>query len=319
MLSNVLDLTEDNIDLFDSLDRESGEELDEEIIESGRNRLFQSVLDEFEYRERILGTSYPFKIDWKKTTVSTDMESAVDNTGKLVYLCCLLGSCLRRHRFERSQSVALAKRQLPNVFQVCACLAAGGFTLGEVVSFGFPRPESSGFLSALGSAYQRFKIGSVIHAVPPGVTSDTKDGGIDIIAWLDHPDTMPSKFYVLGQCASGTDWKNKSVVESARSFHTIWFSRLPAWHFTPAMFIPFFSHDELDEQLDTAFLEQIKGFLWSQELTLGIIFDRGRMSCFAERCMEHGDMLGGAVDGLDRLDTVRAWVLGQITEVKGQL
>jgi len=318
MLSNILDLTEDNIDVADSFDMDSGDELDEDIIETVRNRLFQSVLDEFEYRERILGRAYPFQIDWKKTALSVDIGAAVDDVGQLVYLCCLLGSCLRRHRFEASSSVTAAKQQLPKVFQLCACLAAGGFTLGEVVSFGFPRPDSSGFLQALRIAYQRFKAGSIVDAVRPGVTPQTKDGGIDIIAWLDNPDKMSSKFYVLGQCASGTDWNQKSVIESARSFHLDWFTRSPAAHYTPAIFIPFFAYDELSDRRDTVFLDQVHGFLLSQEATLGLVFDRGRIASFAERCMASKTILKDTVDGIENVEAIKEWVTVQIAEVSGK-
>ena len=45
------------------------------------------------------------------------------------------------------------------MFQVCACLAAGGYTAGEVVSFGFPRPTGTAFLPALRATYERFGAG----------------------------------------------------------------------------------------------------------------------------------------------------------------
>ena len=127
------------------------------------------------------------------------------------------------------------------MFQVCACLAAGGYTAGEVVSFGFPRPTGTAFLPALRATYERFGAGSVKQSVPPGFPVATKDDGIDVIAWRDHPDRMPGKLYLLGQCASGVDWRTKSVVDRIEPFHG-WFTELPARHYLPSMFIPFTLH-----------------------------------------------------------------------------
>ena len=47
-------------------------------------------------------------------------------------------------------------------------LAAGGYTAGEVVSFGFPRPTGTAFLPALRATYERFGAGTVKKSVPPG-------------------------------------------------------------------------------------------------------------------------------------------------------
>ena len=54
-------------------------------------------------------------------------------------------------------------------------LAAGGYTAGEVVSFGFPRPTGTAFLPALRATYERFGAGTVKKSVPPGFPVATKD------------------------------------------------------------------------------------------------------------------------------------------------
>ena len=138
------------------------------------------------------------------------------------------------------------------MFQVCACLAAGGYTAGEVVSFGFPRPTGTAFLPALRATYERFGAGTVKKSVPPGFPVATKDDGIDVIAWRDHPDRMPGKLYLLGQCASGVNWRTKSVVDRIGQFHG-WFSEQPARHWLPSMFVPFTLHSELADDATATF------------------------------------------------------------------
>ena len=142
---------------------------------------------------------------------------------------------------------------LPAHFQVCACLAAGGYFGGAVCSFGFPRATGNAFLPALRDAYARFGHGDVRASILPGQPAATKDGGIDIIAWRDHPDRLPGKLYSLGQCASGKNWKGKPV--EIMPFHTEWFSNVPAVNCLPSLYIPFLVYDDLEEFDDDTYAE----------------------------------------------------------------
>ena len=81
--------------------------------------------------------------------------------------------------------------------------------------------------------------GNARSELRPGTSTAIKDGGIDIIAWTDNNDKMPGKRYLLGQVASGNDWKDKSVISDIKLFINDCFHSPPALNPIPAMFIPF--------------------------------------------------------------------------------
>src|SRR2546423_903736 len=140
-----------------------------------------------------------------------------------------------------------------------------GYLNGEVSSFGFPRATGDGFLPALRNAFGRFGMGEVRTEIPDGLPVSLKDGGIDIIAWRNHPDRMPGKIYLLGQCASGYGWQDKSVVEYIDQLHGTWFTTVPANFSIPAMFIPFTFHRDLTEDRTGPFLTAVKNRFWYEE------------------------------------------------------
>lgn len=159
-------------------------------------------------------------------------------------------------------------------------------------------------MPALRDAFQRFGAGQVRAEVPEGLPRDLKDGGIDVIAWRDHPDEMPGKVYMLGQCASGQNWQQKSIKEYIEQLHS-WFTDRPAVHSIPAMFIPFTFHRDMGEVRTGTFSQAVRNAFWFQESRFGIIFDRLRIAHFAERCIRTNEC---RIDGADQLEQVQAWV-----------
>ena len=267
-----------------------------------------AAFGELQYRERILGEAYPFAVD----THPLGLNRAADVRavpGRSVYLFCLLASAIRENRIQPAGPVQTAISEIANLFQVCACLAAGGYTAGEVVSFGFPRPTGTAFLPALRATYERFGAGTVKKTVPPGFPVSTKDDGIDVIAWRDHPDRMPGKLYLLGQCASGVDWRAKSVVEHIEPFHG-WFTEQPARHWLPSMFIPFTLHRDIRDDPATTFDEILANRFLRDEMRYGIVFDRLRIAHFASACLKANGGAPSPVDGHDRsIESKRGWTL----------
>ena len=200
------------------------------------------------------------------------------------------------------------KQAIANNFQICACLAAGGFLSGHVSSFGFPRATGDAFLPALRNVFLRFGLGTVRAEIPDGLPQQLKDGGIDLIAWRDFPDQMAGKLYLLGQTASGSNWKSKSIVEYLPQFHGSWFTEFPAWHNTPAMFIPFPLQHELDEPKRDPFITALKRCSWHEERRFGIIFDRIRIPHLANLCLNSPPESRQIVESADKVDDVRGWV-----------
>jgi hypothetical protein len=195
-------------------------------------------------------------------------------------------------------------------------LAAGGYIKGEVASFGFPRAKGTDFLPALREVYGRFGYPRVIETMPESYPQSPKDGGIDVIAWRNHPDRLPGKLYLIGQCASGGNWQDKSVRSYIDSFHARWFVQPPTRHALPAMFIPFTLHYEISEVDGKVFGDLIKERFWYEEPQFGIIFDRLRIAHYAYICSLNDPCEGAKVDGMDRFNLVQDWlksILKQLT------
>lgn len=308
-LLNVLDILEDDAPESGSVDAETGEVLDEAILESERYQFVDIAFEELRYRNDLLGESYPFEVDASRQRLVRRSEEHTAHTGQVVYLFCLLASAIRERRLHAATALSQAEQSIADVFQICACLAAGGYLNGDVSSFGFPRASGIGFLTALRDTFIRFGIGQVRDNddIPDGLPTSLKDGGIDVIAWRNHPDGMPGKLYLIGQCASGLRWRDKSVVEYIRQLHGSWFTHRPAEHSTPAMFIPFPFHYDISER-NGPYLEAVKNRFWHEEPRFGVIFDRLRITHFANACMALAEAHRQRVDGSDRFEQVVSWV-----------
>jgi len=113
---------------------------------------------------------------------------------------------------------------------------------------------------------------------------------------------------MLGQCASGANWRDKSVVEYIDQLHGGWFTRIPAKFSIPAMFIPFPFHHDLSERKGATFSESVHTRSWFEEQRFGIIFDRLRIPFLAEACMARDEPSRSHVDGTARLKEVQQWV-----------
>ena len=308
-LLHVMDILEDEAAEPDRVDIETGEVLDESILEGNRQQVVDVTFEELNYRKEKLGESYPFEVDLPRYRLTRGVDVPVTHVGQVVYLFCLLSSSIRERKFQPHEALTQAERDIADAFQVCACLAAGGYMNGDVSSFGFPRATGTNFLTALRQTFARFGIGTVRASddIPDGLPTSLKDGGIDVIAWRDHPDGMPGKFYLIGQCASGLQWRDKSVVEYIRQLHGSWFTHRPAEHSTPAMFIPFTFHHDIPERAGT-YLDAVKNRFWHEESRFGVIFDRLRIAHFANEGMSFSALHRDRIEGSNRFADVTAWV-----------
>lgn len=309
-LLHIMDILEDDAAEPDQVDPETGEVLDEAILEDKRQQFVSVTFEELDYRQEKLGKSYPFSVNTRKYRLSRAMEKPTAHPGQVVYLFCLLSSAIRERKLQPHARLIQAEYGIADAFQVCACLAAGGYLNGDVSSFGFPRATGTNFMTALRQTFKRFGIGNVRsnEDIPDGLPTSLKDGGIDVIAWRDHPDGMPSKLYLLGQCASGLHWRDKSVVEYIKQLHGSWFTCSPATYSTPAMFIPFPFHHDISEERAGPYLDAVKNRFWYEETRFGVIFDRLRIAHFANSCMAFTISDRNRVDGADRFDQVKEWV-----------
>jgi hypothetical protein len=302
----VLDLSNDGAVPFVEPE---GEYFDEEIVESEREQLVTKTFEELLYRQYCLEGAYPFTVDPRTQTLSLLDIKPEEHCGRAVYLFCLLASAIRVDQLQGGRDLDVVEAAIPTNFQICACLAAGGFLAGHVSSFGFPRATGESFLPALQDTFARFGVGSVRAEILDGMPQDLKDGGIDVIAWRELPDRMPGKLYLLGQSASGKNWKSKSVVEYIEQLHGSWFTEAPAaLTATPAMFIPFPLHHDMDEPRRDSFVVALKRLFWHEEKRYGIIFDRIRIPHLANVCINFDPDARQRVESADQFARIDRWV-----------
>ena len=201
----------------------------------------QDFLEEIyqEIRDRMdkLGECYPFQFS------ENDQEFIFLNTalndGSKIYVFCLFISNTNNKVIFDDTSFYVLDNRVRILFQACATWAAAGLVEGHSYSFGAPRHDHSGFLKKLTDIYQNFGDGKVRTTPLPGVSKSPKDEEIDIISWHPRSDSAPGTYYILGQAASGDDWRDKSIKGAIEAFHANWFEIQPSSIPTPAMFIPF--------------------------------------------------------------------------------
>lgn len=288
-----------------------------EVTERAADDLEERVSEELLFRAQTVGTAYPFEIitsdDGIRQRLRRKTSWNESTSGELFYIFCLLDSAIR----DGMVSVELAERALVhrigNMFQICSCIAVGGYTNGEVVSFGFPRATGTAFLPALQQVWHRYGSYEIRQSMDHGFDDKLKDGGVDIVAWRHFDDRHAATALMFVQVASGLDWKDKEVAADVRSIRQ-WFIGERFEHFLPAICIPFPLWFDLDEppsdEVGNAlpFSDGVVRRFAVREAKFGVIFDRGRIarSCALALRAECGPRAG--IDGIDRLPEVAQWV-----------
>jgi len=286
-------------------DEITGEELETEILEHDRSERADEVLAEIEHRAQVLDADYPFDFDltrqqWR-LSIAEPLRDARIHAARTCYLFCLLTSALRDGRI--SGNTAAVKQPVANHFQAIATDAAAGVLSGQAISFGFPRPSGLAFQPALTDASRQMRLGIPLETPPLHSNGQEKDAGIDVIAWRDFRDGRPSKLVLLGQVASGHDWKEKSVKNDTYRFLD-WFSQRPTEQYIPSIFIPFPLHHECEAQAGVAFEDIAIANAYHFERGFGIIVDRLRIvEAASARLAEARDAARGST-----VSSLEAWM-----------
>jgi len=297
-------------DLNEALEIEEDFEPEEIHTEDDiREARMQAAISAIEERRRVMGEAYPFSLSEDGYRLALDLEW---NVGRAAYLLCLLLS------HAGKQDGFLSDGPLPDLgpardlFQICATLCAAGACGGPAFSFGWPRPDKSRFHEKLLQIFEHFGDGKPYELAPPGSPPKIKDGGIDVIAWSHEPDNKPGKLYLLGQAASGRDWKDKSVRQYVDSFHDFWFKYRPASKPTAALFIPFCfpsSHDDAGRVEHFGQEAEYDGDGKYLIDLLGIIYYRYRIPRHAERAVALAESGIGPIERLESVKEVSDWVM----------
>lgn len=221
-----------------------------EVTGRATDDLEERVVEELLFRVQTIGTAYPFEMISSPSGFSQQLRLKPSRreprTGELVYVFCLLDSCIRDGLVTVATSERALVQRIGAIFQICSCIAVGGYTSAEVVSFGFPRASGTAFLPTLQAVWRQYGSYTVIKTIPYGFDDKLKDGGVDIIAWRRFDDGHAATFLMFVQVASGLDWKDKPVAADVKAIRQ-WFIGERFEHFLPAICIPFPLWFDLDE------------------------------------------------------------------------
>lgn len=195
-------------------------------------------------RENMLSNLYPFGIDRRGDILEYRGLSSADDyqiIGRTAYISSLFLSNLRAvspilngsvlHPSERQE------RDLRRFFQYFATAAVAADIGGDAWSFGFPRPDGSGFMEKLKSIWKEIGDGTVERQ--QGAPSQPKDDRVDVFAARCHKDGLPGFPLVAAQVATGRDYKSKSLKGHIQAFRRRWYSRQPVTDFIAYMVVPF--------------------------------------------------------------------------------
>ncbi|HWY05877.1 MAG TPA: hypothetical protein VNY24_03390 [Candidatus Acidoferrales bacterium] len=157
----------------------------------------QNVLDEFQNRQKTLGSAYPFVTDGYKLEVSHPEPS------RTAYIFCLGLSVLPATQIENEQRCLQ--------FETLVMVAAKSFFGGEGLRIGAPWrsedvPEYGNLLDKVTELIPN--LGEKLRTTAP----DGGDAGWDVLIVKNFRDNMIPRFIAMGNCATGrTDWKRKGL------------------------------------------------------------------------------------------------------------
>ena len=304
-----LDLAADYLELR-ALFAADGQSFSEDIVDAleiAADARFEDVNAEIEAREdvaagavtrmasrkRALATAYPFELDQRGSMIL--FTATEPDLGQAAYLVSLLLSNLRAVTplLDGSQvhPSEAEVRLLRNYFQYFATAAIAAEIGGSAWSFGFPRPDSTGFATKLSEIWAVLRDGTV--GFDPAAPPSPKDDKVDIFAWREPRDRLPGFLLVAAQVATGGNWRDKPIKYHVdRVFPRRWFSRLPATEMVAYHVIPF-------ARPDLRFRDDV--------LLLGNVLHRLRVP---RRVSEAASLArkGAAIEALDQLGAATEWI-----------
>lgn len=267
-------------------------DLDEEM-RRGVEEIVSGAVLRIEERRIALDTAYPFELDNDGNSLT--YIPARPSVGQAAYILSLVLSNLRALSPILDCSDVHPDdgevRTLRQYFQYFATAALAAEIQGHAWSFGFPRPDSSGFIAKLNEIWQYLGDGRVEAQV--GAPARPKDDQVDVFAARPHPDRMPGFPLAAAQVATGKNVKDKSLRGHLGAFKGRWFSRQPVTDFVPYMIVPFARDQD-------SFIDDVR--------VMGNVLHRLRVP----RRVEEAEELMNAsvtVEEYDRLAEATQWVV----------
>ena len=275
-------------------------DLDEEM-RRGVEEVVSGAVLRIEERRIALDTAYPFELDNDGNSLT--YIPAQPSVGQAAYILSLVLSNLRALSPILDGSDVHPDdgevRTLRQYFQYFATAALAAEIRGHAWSFGFPRPDGSGFIAKLKEIWQYLGDGRVEAQV--GAPECPKDDQVDVFAARPHPDRLPGFPVAAAQVATGKNVKDKSLRGHLGAFKGRWFARQPVTDFAPYMIVPFARDQD-------SFVDDVR--------VMGNVLHRLRVP----RRVEEAEELMGAnvtVEGYDRLAEAAQWVVDYRASAEG--
>lgn len=292
-------LSQDIVDALELAADEDSRDVDDQI--RNREEIASVAVNHMSFRRNVLGGTYPFVIDDTGSVI--DFAGEKKNLGHTAYLTSLVLSNLKAVSPLLNEPDLHPTREEINRFrqhfQYLATAAVAAEVGGPAWSFGFPRPDGSGFIAKLTEIWESLRDGRVEAGT--SAPSSPKDDRIDIFAWREQNDGLPGFLLIAAQVATGRNWKSKPIRDHVtRAFPTFWFNPPPATSMVAYHVIPFARPDE-------EFRRDV--------LELGNILHRLRVPI---RVREAGRLVsnGVAVEAYDLLSDASDWIWSYIERVR---
>lgn len=261
-------------------------------MQDGEEEIVSSAVNRIETRQDALESAYPFRLDVGGDILTCELDE--ESYGHAAYILSLLLSNFRSvspllggsdlHPDEADE------RRMRGYFQYVATAALAAEVQGDAWSFGFPRPDGTGFLDKLKEIWLRLGDGRV--EAQTGAPRRPKDDQVDVFAARPHPDRLPGFHLAAAQVATGKDAREKSLKGHLSAFKSRWFKTQPVTDLVAYMIVPFATADE-------QFVDDVR--------VMGNVLHRLRVP---RRVAEAGRLAeaGVTIEGYDRLEEVARWM-----------
>lgn len=279
----------DDLDMFDASHGIDLGGSDGEITDQASEGLAEAVYEELVYRQKVLGTLYPYELVESFNSWHLKRRRATNRAQTMAHICyiaCLVMTSARSELLKNH----LTREQLGDIadaFQAIAYINSAEIVGGSAYWMGWPRPDRTLMLHAVQEVVKKMHLGTAVKRRPASVNNMVKDGGIDIVAWRNFLDGRPPGLVMYGQVASGEDWQGKPISGNLRKFRPF-FVRHPSERPIHALFMPRVAHDKIAEDSEYSFEQSAQEHAYELEGDMGLIVDRLRLTELASEYARSG-------------------------------
>ena len=195
-----------------------------------QDAIISPIVERVSGRQRALGDSYPFELQQNGNVLvyrgGGHTGKKLSNAQSAYMISLVLSNLNSMSPILKESGLTPDKSKIDDLrkfFQYFATAALAAEVNGRAWSFGFPRPDGSGFWNKLNEAWSVIKDGIPCKAA--GVQNGAKDDQVDVIAVKMHPDNLPGFLFAVAQVATGKDWDNKGIRDYFHNvFERKWFA-----------------------------------------------------------------------------------------------